>query len=93
MPTSKDKVPLTVGQAKAAGWIALQAHCTHHTTQIPWTMLAGGDDRTLSSIVAKLRCRRCGKPPSEVDLHREVADNGRGPPTMRRLSIRHLTVW
>jgi hypothetical protein len=84
-------VPLTVGAAKAAGWIALGAHCPgHHTTEAPWSLIEADDDRLLASIVKRPAMRRCGKPPTEVYLHRLVADMPPAPPRSVKLSIVHL---
>jgi hypothetical protein len=85
------KLPLTVAAAKAAGWTAIQAECVgHQITQIPWTMIDGDPERTLASIVTRLRCRRCGKPPSAVYLHRPVPGRGYGLPSEQRLAITHM---
>src|SRR5207248_1671759 len=89
--TAKLIVPLTVGAAIDAGWTAIRATCHgHQVTEIPWTMIEGGAERTLASIVKKLRCKRCGKPPAEVHLHRPVPGRGNGLPTTAELSIGHL---
>ncbi len=89
--------PETVGQAIAQGWEAIRVECVgrqcaagHRTTEIPWTMVPPGLGRELSKIVGRLRCRGCGRPPTAIYLHKTVADNGHGPPTLRRLSLDHL---
>ena len=54
---STAKLPLTVAAAMAAGWTSIQAECPgHQISQIPWTMIAGGRERALASIVRRLRC-------------------------------------
>jgi hypothetical protein len=86
--TAKLIVPLTVGAAIDASGTAIRATCPgHQITDIPWTMIEGGRDRTLAGIVNKLRC---GKPPTEVHLHRPVSGRGNGLPTAAELSIGHL---
>jgi hypothetical protein len=91
LPANDEPVPATVGEAIAAGWVAIRAECPgHQISQIPWTMIAGGEARTLASIAARLRCHRCRRPPAAVYLHRLVADNDRGPPSERQLPLDHL---
>jgi hypothetical protein len=85
------KLPLTVAAAQAAGWTAIQAGCPgHHISQIPWTMIGGGGQRSLASIVKRLRCHRCGKPPAVVYLHRAAPGRGHGLPSEERLTITHM---
>jgi len=85
------KLPLTVAAAKAAGWTSIQAECPgHQISQIPWTMIAGGPERSLTSIVKRLRCHRCGQAPVAVYLHRPMPGRGNGPPTADRLAITHM---
>jgi hypothetical protein len=85
------KLPLTVAAAKAEGWTSIRAVCVdHQITDIPWTMIDGGPMRSLASIVKRLRCRRCGQPPSSVYLHRPMPGGGNRPPTEDQLPMVHL---
>jgi hypothetical protein len=85
------KLPLTVAAAIAAGWTSIQAECPgHQLSHIPWTMIAGGGQRTLASIVKRLRCHRCAKPPAAVYLHRPVPGRENGLPREERLPITHM---
>lgn len=91
MPEPAYYVPRTVGAAIAAGWTAIRAECPgHQITELPWTMIPGGRERALADIVRRLRCRRCGKRPADVHLHRAMPGVGNGPPSSTSLPIGHL---
>jgi hypothetical protein len=88
---STAKLPLTVAAAMAAGFTSIQAECPgHQTSQIPWALIAGGRERSLASIVKRLRCHRCGKPPAAVYLHRVASVSAGGQVTDDKLAIGHM---
>ncbi len=67
----------------------LEVHCCGGVMYMPGRLLGrGGPGARLRDVIARLRCRRCGSPPSAMALVDDPASGAAGgPPTTWRIPL------
>lgn len=74
--------PRTIDDAELAGWAELELSCDgcRQLSYLPFDHLRKRTrHRVLADIRARLVCRRCGRKPARIWLHRTVSTHFGGP--------------